>query len=90
MPFIKVPNFDILLNALWVKQVSRSGNKLIARVLQPLPFVGGGFEEKDQEFDYGDEDLSKTAFSSFIQQLGKKGSVTMKAELDLYPKNHSD
>jgi hypothetical protein len=87
MPFIKVPNFDIMLNALWVKQVSRNGSKLIARVLQPqFEPVNGGFRGEDHEFDYGDEDLSKAAFSSIVQQLGRTGGNTGKTELDLYPK----
>jgi len=69
MGFIKIPNFDTLFNALWVKQISRAGPFLVVRAIHPIAAIGGGFEEKDRQFDYGDEDLSKAAFDSLTQEL---------------------
>lgn len=72
MGFIKIPNFDTVLNALWVKQISRAGPLLVVKAIHPIAAVGGGFEEKDRQFDYGDEDLSKAAFDSLTQDLAPR------------------
>lgn len=72
MGFFKIPNFDTLLNTIWVKQISRTGSILVVRAVHPIEAVGGGFRERDQHFDYGDEDLSKAAFESIIHEIGMR------------------
>ena len=65
MPFVKLPNIDIALNTLWLQQILRIDQRIITKVITPT-------SERDQEYDYGDADLSKGAFELLVQELARK------------------